>query len=195
MSSNLEIEAKVLVSKDEFFHLLKTLNLDFSFAIKQTNYYFDTTDFKLSQNNYALRIREKKGEYEVTLKSTALEGVLETSYSISPSEFKLLKDNAKLFNSSVIQILKKIDVFASELNYIGYLETFRLEMESDDSLLCFDENYFNGNVDYEIECESNSLLNAQNTLKKLLKKDIIEFNQISKTERTFERIKRRWNNE
>ena len=42
MGSNIEIEAKVLINKDEYNKVIEHLHLDAYRRIKQTNYYIDT---------------------------------------------------------------------------------------------------------------------------------------------------------
>src|SRR5699024_6280641 len=85
MGQEIEIEYKNLLTKQEFNHLLH----HFSFpqpGKKQTNYYFETKNFTLKENRSALRIREKDGNYQLTLKEPHVNGLLETHDMLTESE-------------------------------------------------------------------------------------------------------------
>ncbi|MGA0875693.1 MAG: CYTH domain-containing protein, partial [Bacilli bacterium] len=69
MSTNIEIEAKILVSEKEFTQLKALLNLSEKHKVTQTNYYVDDTKGSLRSYGFALRIRELNQTYTLTLKS------------------------------------------------------------------------------------------------------------------------------
>ena len=54
-------------------------------------------------------------------------------------------------------------------------------MNKDDSLLCFDKSTYNGIIDYEIECESDSLSHAEKVIKDTLAPLGIEYKKSSDT--------------
>ena len=57
MAANIEIEAKVLIKKEEYETFLKHFKDKITEQYEQTNYYIDTKDFKLKQLGIGLRIR------------------------------------------------------------------------------------------------------------------------------------------
>jgi len=83
MSQELEIEFKNMVSETDFKRLVDTFQLQLGDFPVQHNHYFDTEAFLLKQAGCALRIREKNGMFELTLKEPATDGLLETNEKIS----------------------------------------------------------------------------------------------------------------
>lgn len=62
-----EYEKKIMLSAAEY-NLIRKLGFGFSGVETQTNYYYDTDDHTYNEKNITLRIREKNGEYEATVK-------------------------------------------------------------------------------------------------------------------------------
>lgn len=62
-----EYEKKLMLSSAEY-NLIRKLGFGFGAVETQTNYYYDTDDQKYNEQNITLRIREKNGEYEATIK-------------------------------------------------------------------------------------------------------------------------------
>ena len=82
MYINKEIEFKTFISKDQYDSLLNEFGLDNN-VFAQTNYYFDTDDTKLIQEQTVLRIRQKGNNYKITKKTRAEVGADETHILIS----------------------------------------------------------------------------------------------------------------
>src|SRR5699024_11479055 len=78
LSQEIEIEFKNLLTKEEFNQIRTYLSFPDK-GVAQTNFYFETKDFTLKNNHAALRIREKNGEYTLTLKQPGGQGLLERS--------------------------------------------------------------------------------------------------------------------
>ena len=77
MEKNLEIEYKMLLTEEVFHQLMN----DFTgHTYSQTNYYL--TSIELGALRYSLRIREKEGYYEMTLKTPAANGRMEHNLEI-----------------------------------------------------------------------------------------------------------------
>ena len=72
MSQNIEIEFKNMLTEDEFHKFLTHFQITSTDFFKQENHYFDTKDFALKEHGCALRIREKKDRFEMTLNSHIL---------------------------------------------------------------------------------------------------------------------------
>src|SRR5574344_1500630 len=77
MFSNIEIEAKVLLTKSEYDKVYESLNMKPDQTYAQTNFYIDSPERILKDVDVALRIREKKGKYVLTMKTPLSEGLLE----------------------------------------------------------------------------------------------------------------------
>ena len=61
MNENLEIEYKVLLTKEQFEKLVSQYD-DVKF-IRQVNTYYDTKDLQIRKNYGSIRIREKEGQF------------------------------------------------------------------------------------------------------------------------------------
>src|SRR4051812_19896764 len=101
MSQNIEIEFKNMLSADEFCMIRNFFQLTSADFIKQENYYFDTKDFALKQHGCALRIREKKGRFEMTLKQPHPDGLLEINEILSPEQVHLLLNGGQLMDGII----------------------------------------------------------------------------------------------
>ena len=87
MEKNLEIEYKMLLT-EEVFHQLTN---DFTgHTYRQTNYYL--TSIELGALRYSLRIREKEGYYEMTLKTPAANGRMEHNLEITKEDLIMIQN-------------------------------------------------------------------------------------------------------
>ena len=120
MNSNIEIEAKVLLLKDEYDTIIRELQLDKYRKITQTNHYIDTPDSFLKRNGIALRVREKNQEFVLTLKTPLSEGLLEKNDSISWRDFDLLQDEGIFPEGGILCVDKN--------HYSGIID-YELEVE------------------------------------------------------------------
>lgn len=145
MKENIEIEFKLLVSKEKFEELLS--HYERAPFIKQINYYFDTQNNDLAQRKFALRIRKKGDQFIATLKIPQAEGVLEKEWYVSKAEDHLLNNDSELR-----KILHQYGI-DDELYLVAALQTDRCMIVLEKAELCFDINEYDGIVDYEIEYE------------------------------------------
>src|SRR5690554_6332200 len=83
----MEIEFKTSIEKDKYLELLELFDLEEN-IYKQTNYYFDTEDFTLSNNKTVLRIRQKGVRFKVTLKSKSKVGPFKNNVLIDKNKEK-----------------------------------------------------------------------------------------------------------
>ncbi len=150
MNEEIEIEFKCLVTKSQF----QTLSADLAPGpfLKQQNHYFDTPDFLLKQAGAALRIREKKGKAEMTLKQPAETGLLESTIEL-PAEEVTAALNGKLPENDVVFKAGSL-AGTTGFVYFGTLATSRAEMPYQNGLLVFDHSSYLGQEDYEIEFEA-----------------------------------------
>ncbi|MDF2557076.1 MAG: hypothetical protein K0R71_904 [Bacillales bacterium] len=175
MSENVEIEFKNLITENEFKHLIKKFNLDNEAFWSQTNYYFDTLDFLLKQNGYALRIREKLGKFEFTLKQPTDDGIglLETNQYLDKEIAESLIRNGKIPVGPIANKLSLILNENQEITCFGKMKTERTEIKYEDGLLVFDKSFYFDVIDYEIEYEVQHYNSGQKSFQHLLESENI----------------------
>ena len=191
MSTNIEIEAKILVNEKEFNQLKTLLDLSEKHKVTQTNYYVDDTKGSLRSYGFALRIRELNQSYTLTLKSPMAEGTLEKNQQINQASYLKLKNDRQFPEGLIKDFLEMFGFDTTQLTIITYLTTDRYETTFEGRNVCLDKNQYHGLVDYEVESEESSLKNAAETLKLLCEKAGIEYkpNQISKYARAIKTLK------
>ncbi|MDP4104463.1 MAG: CYTH domain-containing protein [Bacillota bacterium] len=153
MSQNLEIEFKNMLSKDEYHMLLDFFDIPDEQVISQENHYFDTPSFHLKDKGAALRIRQKRGKFEMTLKQPYQDGLLETNQNLSQEEAALAILTGKLPSGTIKELISKMNISFSEIEYFGSLVTKRAEIKYRDGLLVFDHSYYLNKEDFELEYE------------------------------------------
>ncbi|WP_042224653.1 CYTH domain-containing protein [Oceanobacillus manasiensis] len=168
MAQEIEIEYKNILTKKEFELLLTTL--PFSIEGKtQTNYYFETKEFSLKSHGAALRIREKQGNYQLTLKEPNETGLLETHDTLSEVEVDQWLSGKPMAKQHTQHQLDKWNISVSELSYYGALTTIRREIRYKNVLLVLDYSTYNGQVDYELELEAPTEEVGESVFQSLLK--------------------------
>lgn len=193
MSSNIEIEAKVLLLKDEYNAIIEKLNLQKYRKIKQTNHYIDTPDRYLKKNGIALRIREKDEEFELTLKTPLSEGLLEKNENISWRDFENLSERQIFPDGNIRKFLLILGVKVSDLKVLTSLCTERINVEFEGFELALDKNIYSNIVDYELEVESSSIERAQQEIENILNECDIKnfsFNKVSKQARALNALEK-----
>lgn len=185
MAQEIEIEYKNLLTEDEFERLLTDLSFPKDGQV-QINYYFETEDFSLRQQASALRIREKNGSYQLTLKEPHPDGLLETHDMMTEKElFSWLHGNI-IEKKNVMKQLKERLIPYENLMYFGKLITERRELNYENVLIVLDISTYNGQVDYEFELEAPSKAVGEKIFHHLLDKHkIIIKNTPNKIERFF----------
>jgi uncharacterized protein YjbK len=153
MSQNIEIEFKNMLTKEEFIKFQSHFNVKSSDFLKQENHYFDTYDFTLKEYGCALRIREKKGRFEMTLKQPHPEGLLETNEMLSDAQAHSLLNGGPIMDGVVKTQILTMNVNIDEIRYFGSLVTDRAELSYLDGLLVLDFSSYLNVQDYEVEYE------------------------------------------
>ena len=177
MINNLEIEYKILVSKEQFMQL-SDLYPDKVFVL-QTNTYYDTENLDLRNQKCAMRIREKNNTFLITLKTPARQGHHEYECFVdenSPQMFEI---------SEIREILNQLHIHKPIVE-IGRCATKRAVVKTDKAELCFDINEYNNIIDYEIEYEQTCDHNGKEEFNKILSLIGLKFekNCTSKIKRT-----------
>ena len=154
MGQQIEIEFKNMLTKTTFDKLINGFNLKKKDFKTQVNYYIDTYDFILKKYNAALRIREKNGQYELTLKEPLGQGLLETTDLLEPAQAEdLIKGELMIPKGDVSTQLQKYPLKLEEIHLFGSLKTERAEVQYKVGLLVFDKSSYFGKDDYEVEYE------------------------------------------
>ncbi|PAE39423.1 CYTH domain-containing protein [Bacillus sp. 7884-1] len=168
MSETIEIEFKNLLTKVEYENLLKTFNVKEKDIVMQSNHYFDTPEFALKNLGSALRIREKKNNFELTLKQPAAVGLLETTQLLSAKEFKAAIQQ-QIFPKGIVQErIEQLKIAFNKIVYFGSLTTKRAEFPYKEGLLVLDHSFYLNKEDYEIEYEVEDFQSGQLVFQGLL---------------------------
>lgn len=166
MSKNNEIEAKIILPEQIYQQLCGDFNIKTCFT--QENYYFDTNNGLLKDNNISCRIRLFDNSAEQTLKVPHQNPVQQKFHEATeindslPLEQaqNLIKQSAQRqeisFSGNVGHFLQSHFAAASQLHLQTYSKTKRiLAVGPQDCELTFDKSqYPDGYQDYELEIEN-----------------------------------------
>lgn len=185
---HIEIEFKMLLDKNTFQKILLDYQNQIKDSYQQINYYLFHP--LLEKKKYSLRIREKKGHYELTLKRPSSIGLNELNIDIN-KEIKEQIFNHQEVNNEIFEILKKENIEIKDLTCGYYLKTKRHDIILDDGVLSLDENDYNQHHDYEIEFEVNDYSIGLETFQKIIKPYHLTYekNCLSKTKRMLNTLK------
>ncbi|MCS0791709.1 CYTH domain-containing protein [Cytobacillus firmus] len=168
-NKNIEIEFKNMVNREEFSSLIDFLNIRSEDFSEQENHYFDTPDFLLKAKGSALRIREKNGSFELTLKQPHPKGLLETNENLTESEAAEMIRTGKIPAELIIRSIKELGIETDKLQYFGTLATKRAEKEYMKGLAVLDHSRYLNKEDFELEYEVDSRNEGELTFLNLLK--------------------------
>jgi uncharacterized protein YjbK len=188
MSNAIEIEAKTLVSQDNYLKIV-ALFPDYE-VYTQTNYYIDNADNLLRKEGIALRVREKSGLFEMTLKTPLSQGLLEKNCVWTAETFKKFQEKAIFPEGDIKRFLTMLDIDVTSLKIKTSLTTKRIDVPYEGGKLSIDENHYSNLVDYEIELEYNNEAGAERLLRELLENNGIAFvlNKRTKVTRALDAI-------
>ena len=112
MTEQIEIEFKNLLTETEFEHLLRNFHISRDQFITQRNHYFDTPEFLLKDRACALRIREKDGQYEMTLKQPLPtgQGLLETNIELGSETAQAILNGTPLPENEIINKIRLLGI-------------------------------------------------------------------------------------
>lgn len=191
MSQNIEIEFKNMLTKEEFIQLKSHFQVKSSDFIKQENHYFDTLDFALKEKGCALRIREKKGRFEMTLKQPHPEGLLETNQILGDEQANILLNGGQIMDGIVKTQILTLNVNTDDIQYFGSLITDRVELPYLEGLLVLDFSSYLNVQDYEVEYEVSNRDIGESTFLNLLSKLNIPIRESKNKVRRFYEEKKR----
>ncbi|MBN8199146.1 CYTH domain-containing protein [Bacillus sp. NTK034] len=168
-NKNIEIEFKNMLTSEEFSSLIDFFYLRSEDFSEQENHYFDTPDFLLKSKGSALRIRQKNGSFELTLKQPHPEGLLETNENITESEAAEMIQTGKIPKEQIIISIEKLGIKTDRLQYFGTLATKRAEKEYMKGLAVLDHSSYLNKEDFELEYEVDNRNEGELTFLNLLK--------------------------
>ena len=165
-SNNIEIEAKVLLSKKDYERLLA--NIPFNPQVKvQENYFLDSEDRELKKYGMLVRLRRREGRNKLTMKDPLSEGLLDKSQMLTDEETNALLENNIFPRGDILDFLEILHIDSSRFQVLAELTTERYEGIYEGFEINISKNIYSGTVDYELECDSDSAFNSQNTLRSL----------------------------
>lgn len=153
MSTNLEIEFKNMLNESEYKKLIEHFAIEENQIWTQKNVYFDTKTFDLNNNQAALRVRIKNNTYELTLKTKADVGLIETNQLITKSDYANLKHDHLLVKGPVYEKVLELGIDVDQLRVITDLTTKRAEVSYENGLLVLDKSFYGKVIDFELEYE------------------------------------------
>ena len=168
MSQSIEIEFKNLLSIEEFNRMITYFQLSDDHFFRQINHYFDTKDFSLKNLGCALRIREKKEHFEMTLKQPHPDGLLETTQILTEKEANDLLNGELIIEGVVNTQIKSLGIDGTNIVYFGSLTTDRAELSYQNGLLVLDCSSYLNTKDYEVEYEVSNRDSGESTFLNLL---------------------------
>ncbi len=179
MTKNIEIEFKTIVTENQYKHILNKFGLQDN-IFKQVNYYFDTDDYALNQNQIVLRIRKKHDAYyKITLKSQSDKGAFENHVLLTKEQAEQMIMHG--FNTS--DFFEDLDY---QVKFKVSLDNYRVSTPYQDGILFLDRCEYCNTTDFEIEYEVNNYDEGYQVFMTFLKDHDIEYRSTKrKSERAF----------
>ena len=174
MANHLECEIKSMINEQQYLYLYNKY-FHLGKLIKQENIYFNDRNDILKNLKICLRIRTKQDSINLYVKAPIKEGNLEIKQPIDSFTRQQLIQKCILPNGEIKDYLHQINVDEKDLYLSGSLITERLSFLDGKYLICIDKSYYKNIVDYEIEIEGPTLLEAEQYAKSWFKKENIPF--------------------
>ena len=165
-SNNIEIEAKVLLSKKDYERLLANIPCNPQVKV-QENYFLDSEDRELKKYGMLVRLRRREGRNKLTMKAPLSEGLLDKSQMLTDEETTALLENNIFPRGDILDFLEILHIDSARFQVLAELTTERYEGIYEGFEINISKNIYSGTVDYELECDSDSAFNSQNTLRSL----------------------------
>lgn len=161
MHTNRELEFKTKITEEKYNELVKAFDLENN-VYSQTNFYFDTPDFKLRDKQIVLRIRQKGHIFKLTKKEHGEQENEASESHVFLQEEQALEYLKNGFDASIIDL-------PLEVKNVCELTTHRCKTAYKDGLIFFDKSEYYGTVDYEIEYEVDSIEQGKKDFEAFLK--------------------------
>lgn len=151
MEKNKEVEYKIMLDKKTFHQIIDAY--DECHTYTQINYYF--TSHELEEKRYALRVREKEDQYEMTLKIPDGFAKIEHNENITKEDLDSFT-NGFMPDNGIKKVLEDHGIDPTQITYSGSLKTIRHDIALHYGMLSLDENFYNDHHDFEFEFEVNN---------------------------------------
>lgn len=186
MATNIEIEAKVLITKEDYDKLVKIYSKEKTDEFDQVNYYIESKNLDLKKLGVGLRIRKKDNSYVMTLKAPMSEGLLEKNAQLNEDQYKEFKEKGIFPDCYIKEFVKMLGFDPDLLKIRAQLKTHRIEIPLDDGKNTFsiDKNEYNKITDFELEMNSNSLLRAKNKLQEICEINGVPYKDNTRSKQT-----------
>lgn len=164
MNKNIENEKRLMLTPEQYLRLMDEFSsYPDSIFIEQINYYFDDEDLSLRNNHMVLRIRViNDNEFELTLKIKGKlnNGDTEINIPLTKEKAENLIKNPIFNEKEIIEEVSKVT--SKPIKLITSLKTERLEHPYEDHLVVIDKNYYSDVIDFDLEIEAKSVVDATN---------------------------------
>ena len=146
-----EYEVKRMLSKEEYIAFVERFSKDnIANRYIQINYYYDTDDLRLFNSFETLRIRQIDSKLNIEYKYNRK----------SEGSTKICDEYSKEVDTLPYCLLNPVQDTGYVYYNIGNLITERTDYLIDGYKVSIDKNYYIGTVDYEIEIESDSVIDT-----------------------------------
>ncbi len=176
MATSIEIEAKALLTREDYNKVLRHFKLDVADGYIQKNYYIETENYDLKKLGLSLRIRKLNG-YVMTFKLPMAEGLLEKSQNLVKEQFRKFQEEGIFPEGDIADFIESLYIDLADLKIVASLSTLRIEKEVEDLTLAIDENRYGDVQDYELEMEATSMKKAKTLLENVCKEAGIPYRE------------------
>ena len=185
-SNNIEIEAKILLSKKDYQKLLSSISFNDQIK-KQENFFLDSQTRELKKYNIMIRLRHRDG-YKLTLKAPLSEGLLEKNQKVEEKDALALIERNVFPKGEIYDFLEMLHININKLRILASLATERQESSYEGYPINISKNTYGDKVDYELEADSDSKQKSEEIIKSICSKYDIKFelNTRSKENRAIE---------
>ncbi len=185
-SNNIEIEAKVLLSKKDYQKLLSLITFNPNIK-KQENFFLDSEIRELRKYNIMVRLRKREG-YKLTLKAPLSEGLLEKNQKIDEKDALSLIERNVFPRGEIYDFLEMLHINIDKLKILASLATERQESTYNGYPINISKNTYGSKVDYELEVDSDSRQKSEDVIREICNQYDIKFklNTLSKENRAIE---------
>lgn len=186
MATNIEIEAKVLITKEDYDKLMALYEDKVTDEFDQTNYYVESKNLDLKKLGVGLRIRRKCRNYALTIKAPLSEGLLEKNTPITQEQYEAFKTKGIFPDCVIKEYILMLGFEPKDLKIVSSLKTHRVEipLEEGKHTLSIDKNDYNKITDYELEMNSDSLNRAKTKLKEICEENGISYKDNPRSKQT-----------
>lgn len=160
MKQNIEKEYKIGLDKQGYDYLRQNFKNQIIKVKSQENYYFDTFDCKLDNENCVLRVRNESKNYEITFKNKAKleDGALksqESNKEISENDFFNIKKNPAYLFTFLPMLEDECPADKNNIILKGQVKNVRTIIFAFQAKLELDKTIYNfSDCDYELEIEN-----------------------------------------